>query len=166
VLPRQKYTIPEDIYAFITKYDTEDANWIRQQDGKLGYPFFDTEDARKALGLNNISDYAAGKFSRLQRSCVWSLNCYNNNAKARTGWLVSDVADDSYRDLSPVGCLDYPEVDHIVPFSKNGTNSFWNAQLTSAYFNRSKSATATSGGDQAPTRQQHERDAKKKKLNT
>jgi hypothetical protein len=164
ILPRQKYTILQDIYAFITKYDTPDADWCRRENGTLAYAFFETDAGSRELGFTSISDYAPGKFSRLQRDCVWSLNCYNNNAKAQTGWLVSDVKDDTYSDLNPVGCLDFPEVDHIAPFSRGGTNSFWNAQLTSAYYNRSKSATATSGGDQAPLRKQQERDVKKRRV--
>jgi len=152
--PREKYTIPNGIYDCLVKnqatYRTDYLN--NDPNAKLTYFFFDIYGG--PLGLSGISDIAPGKFSKLQRDCVWSLNCFNNNASAQTGWLVSDATDDPHRNLNPKGLLDFPEVDHITPFSRSGTNSFLNAQLTSAYYNRSKSAdNSGGGGDKAPSRE-------------
>jgi len=152
--PREKYTIPNGIYDCLVKnqatYRTDYLN--NDPNAKLTYFFFDIYGG--PLGLSGISDIAPGKFSKLQRDCVWSLNCFNNNAGAQTGWLVSDATDDPHRNLNPKGLLDFPEVDHITPFSRSGTNSFLNAQLTSAYYNRSKSAdNSGGGGDKAPSRE-------------
>ncbi|HZU24905.1 MAG TPA: DNA/RNA non-specific endonuclease [Bryobacteraceae bacterium] len=163
--PRQPYTIPEDIYKCIKAHEAEFRGKFGIPNGQpLPYIFFERGLGYGAeVGVETQSDFAAGKFGKRQRECVWSLNCYNSNGGAKSGWLVSDVNDDSHRQLNPAGCLDFPEVDHITPFSRNGTNSFFNAQLTSAIYNRTKSAQANTGGDAAIGRSQPDR-AKKAKF--
>lgn len=63
------------------------------------------------------------------------------NRKRNFGKIMSDVDDDVYDDLSgTTPADDSPEIDHILPKSKGGTNEYKNAQVTSRKYNNSKRA--------------------------
>lgn len=65
------------------------------------------------------------------------------NQKRNFGTVKSDVADDEYSELSGVTPADdSPEIDHVLPKSKGGTNEYKNAQVTSRKYNNSKRAKA------------------------
>ncbi|MCU0649613.1 MAG: hypothetical protein MUF00_16590, partial [Gemmatimonadaceae bacterium] len=105
----------------------------------LPYAYLDYINTQLNGGLATVHSGSA-KFTELQRNYVWALNCWNHNGKAQSGFLVSDVpaTEDRYWQLSTKGCLDFPQVDHILPKSKGGNNAFANAQLTSAWYNNDK----------------------------
>lgn len=149
---RRKHRMDDELFSFLTKHNNDSSNdWLKDTDGNLTYFVFGIH-AHELPGLGFISDLAPGRFSRRQRECVWALNVFKHSGGAQEGYLFSDASDDTHRNLNPVGCLDFPEVDHITPFSSGGTNSFLNAQLTSAHYNRTKSARPDTGGDSAPLR--------------
>ena len=145
VYSRTGYTIPEDIYRQFTDYVSDYCVELGKNTDEhdLPYSFLDwlNEELDHAIiGSSSIANGA--KFTKLQRQYVWSLNCWNNNAVAQQGFLVSDIDDgsDQYKDLSTKGCLEFPQVNHMKPASKGGTNAFDNCQLTSSWYNNKKRA--------------------------
>ncbi len=80
-------------------------------------------------------------FGGVQRVFVKFYNAWLND-----GWLVSDARQDidpnktngpwdECPDLNEQGCLDSPEVDHIIPWMSGGSNFYTNARVISWYCN-------------------------------
>lgn len=90
------------------------------------------------LDATNYTD-SIGKFwdfSANQKSQILAANRLRNG-----GVIKSDAPDDAYTELSGVTPADdSPEIDHIHPKSKGGTNQYLNAQVTSRKYNNSKRA--------------------------
>jgi 5-methylcytosine-specific restriction endonuclease McrA len=58
----------------------------------------------------------------------------------KRAFLRSDDPEDPIETLNIHGSADRPQVDHIVPRSKGGSNSFRNARIISKHLNGMKSA--------------------------
>lgn len=80
-------------------------------------------------------------FSGVQRAFIKYYNAWLND-----GWLVSDGRQeidpdklhgpwDECPDINEQGCLDSPEIDHIIPWMSGGSNFYSNARLISWYCN-------------------------------
>lgn len=80
--------------------------------------------ANKLAGVGSLRPF--DDFSGRQRELILQANMARNGGK-----LKSDDPLDPLPDLSEMGDLNFPEVDHIVPKSRGGSNMFSNARLVS-----------------------------------
>jgi hypothetical protein len=146
VFTRQRFDTPQTVYDAFKQHIPAycQANGLLDQH-KVPYSFLTYLNEKlnyAIIGPSRIQPRE--KFTKEQRLYIWSLNCWNNNAGAQAGYLVSDIKDqaddkkDRYAELNTKGCLDFPQVDHFKPANKGGSNSFANCQLTSAWYNNQK----------------------------
>lgn len=79
------------------------------------------------LAISMPDGYAGGsEFSGNQIALIHEWNRARNGGKLR-----SDARNDPHQELTRNGTLNRPEVDHIVPISKGGSNLFSNARIVS-----------------------------------
>ena len=87
------------------------------------------------------TNYTDSVFKFKEFSANQKLKILEANRKRNFGKIKSDVADDEYSELSGApNADDSPEIDHILPKSKGGSNEYKNAQVTSRKYNNSKRA--------------------------
>lgn len=84
----------------------------------------------------------ASKYSPRQKLCIYIANALYSERSTGQAFLRSDQGPtkDPFQTLTRMGGRNRPEVDHFVPKSWNGANTFANAQLVSKYFNARKLA--------------------------
>lgn len=101
------------------------------------YAFMDA--MRNAWGLRPI--LKTERFNDLEREYVKVANSlFDRDDAKEKGFLISDSLADPHRILNHMGNEDFPEVDHVAPFSWGGENAFANAQLLSWKHNSAKRA--------------------------
>jgi len=83
----------------------------------------------------------ASEFTERQRAYILTANALYANAAGGGGFFLrSDDPDDPIKTLNPQGGADRPQVDHVIPRSVGGANSFRNAMVLSKRQNGLKSA--------------------------
>lgn len=82
------------------------------------------------------------KFSQQQKTCIYIANALYSQRDSGQAFLRSDqpVEIDPFQTLVRMGGRNRPEVDHVIPKSWGGANTFANAQLVSKYCNGRKLA--------------------------
>lgn len=89
------------------------------------------DDTNYTDGISKFREFSANQ----------KLKILEANRKRNLGTIKSDVADDTYTGLSgSTPADDSPEIDHILPKSRGGTNEYKNAQVTSRKYNNAKRA--------------------------
>jgi hypothetical protein len=101
-------------------------------------PYAFLEKLRGPLGLKPPEENKG--FSEAERVAVKVANALYDEQAGNKGFLMSDDASDPYQTLNEKGNDDQPQVDHIVPESVIGSNSFRNAKLLSKKLNNIKRA--------------------------
>lgn len=101
-------------------------------------PYAFLEQLRDQLGLRPPEENKG--FSEAERVAVKVANALYDEQAGNKGFLMSDDASDPYQTLNERGNDDQPQVDHIVPESVIGSNSFRNAKLLSKKLNNIKRA--------------------------
>jgi len=97
----------------------------------MGY-YDELDETNYTDSISKFRDFSANQ----------KLKILSANRKRNFGTVKSDVADDDYSDLNGITPADdSPEIDHILPKSKGGTNEYKNAQVTSRKYNNSKRAS-------------------------
>ena len=82
----------------------------------------------------------ASEFTELQKNYILTANALYSNAAGKGFFLRSDDPTDPIQTLNPQGGADRPQVDHVIPRSVGGANSFRNAVVLSKRLNGIKSA--------------------------
>ncbi len=91
------------------------------------------------LGL--VTPTEASEFTELQKSYILTANALYSHAATGGGYFLrSDDPTDPVQTLDPQGGANRPQIDHVIPRSTNGSNSFRNAMVLSKKLNGIKSA--------------------------
>jgi hypothetical protein len=106
---------------------------------KTDTPYDFLEPLRDTMGLG--ASQATTKFSTKERTIIMIANSLYDKADGGVGFLKSDEPHlDVFKTLVRMGGNNRPQVDHILPKSFSGSNSFENARLVSLKRNKSKLA--------------------------
>lgn len=101
-------------------------------------PYAFLEKLRDQLGLKPPEENKG--FSEAERVAIKVANALYDEQAGNKGFLMSDDLSDPHQTLNEKGNDDQPQVDHIVPESVIGSNSFRNAKLLSKKLNNIKRA--------------------------
>lgn len=101
-------------------------------------PYAFLEVLRDELGLKPPEENKG--YSEAERMAIKIANALYDVQAGNKGFLMSDDPSDPHQTLNDRGNDDQPQVDHIVPESVIGSNSFRNAKLLSKKLNNIKRA--------------------------
>jgi hypothetical protein len=158
MLPRAALTITKEVQNYLLlfkEYEVPFEAYLQREgktrNGEAPYHFLsfinDTEKLHP-IGTPGVP----ARFSGAQRLMILAYNGYLNSKVSDDLWITSDDPQDMFRELSVCGCKDSPHVDHILPFSRAGNNSFDNARVVSEAHNSTKAAQYVRTGKEPAAR--------------
>lgn len=133
------YALPHPSWRVIKNIIAE--NLPNPKPDSAPYTFMDA--LRPELGLGQPQNTTL--FTPEEKTCIYIANSLYSKRACGTAFLMSDlpVEEDSFQTLVRMGGSNRPQVDHILPRSWGGSNSFANAQLVSLRANKEKLAQVT-----------------------